>query len=225
MPTYLPHGQHLIIDSSYYVRRAQAPSCPTYSPSRKSFDIPSTCYLPTPRSYSPSDWSSLAENDQHWLKVRLRNSLQAGDLSSMPSWFPFLRRVPSSCPSSPASYQPYEFCQEFRTSSGGCVVTFLCSAAEEQLFTWRISLPSNRWQTESPPITLAQVQVHVSVMNTPYWRFMEKDPSVILRALSTSLELGVLITVAPRQLRSQEILYMATGMDGKQEILYSAQCQ
>ncbi|PBK88338.1 hypothetical protein ARMGADRAFT_430083 [Armillaria gallica] len=186
--------------------------------------MPSTCYFPSPRSYSPPDWSCLAENDQHWLKVRLRNSLQAGDLSSMPSWFPFLRLVPSSCPSSPASYQPYEFCQEFRTSSGGCAVTFSFSAAEEQLFTWRISLPSNRWQTESLPVTLAQVQVHASVTNTPYWRFMEKDPSVILRALSTSLELGVLITIAPRQLRSQEILYMATSMDGKQEILYSAQC-
>ncbi len=86
-----------------------------------------------------------------------------------------------------------------------------------------------RFDTEnasgSLPVTLAQVQVHASVMNTPYWRFMEKDPSVILRALSTSLELGVLITIAPRQLRSQEILYMATSMDGKQEILYSAQCQ
>lgn len=74
-------------------------------------------------------------------------------------------------------------------------------------------------------MTMAQVQVHRSVMNTPYWRFMEKDPSVILRALSTSLELGVLITIAPRQLFSQEISYMATSIDGKQEILYSAQCQ
>lgn len=79
--------------------------------------------------------------------------------------------------------------------------------------------------SESLPVTLAQVQVHASVMNTPYWRFMEKDPSVILRALSTSLELGVLIAIAPRQLCSQEILYVATSMDGKQEILYSAQCQ
>lgn len=225
MPTYLTRDQRLIIDPSYYVRRAQAPSCPTYSPARKAFDIPSTCYLPTPRSYSPPDWRCLAENDQHWLKVRLRNSLQAGDVSSMPSWFPFLRLVPSSCPSSPASYQSYEFCQEFRTSSGGCAVTFSFSAAEEQLFTWCISLPSNRLQTENLPVTLAQVQVHSSVMNTPYWRFMEKDPSVILRALSTSLELGVLITIVPRQLRSPEILYVATSMDGKQEIVYSAQCQ
>lgn len=78
---------------------------------------------------------------------------------------------------------------------------------------------------ENLPVTLAQVQVHSSVMNTPYWRFMEKDPSVILRALSTSLELGVLITIVPRQLRSPEILYVATSMDGKQEIVYSAQCQ
>ncbi|KAK0200062.1 hypothetical protein DFS33DRAFT_215613 [Desarmillaria ectypa] len=226
MPTYLKHGQRLIVDSSYYVRRAQAPSYPSaYSPSRKSFDISSTCSLPTPCSYSPPDWSCLPENDQHWLKVRLRNSLQAGDLSSMPSWFPFLRLVSSSCPSSPASYQPYEFRQEFPASSGGCVVTFSFSTAKEQLFTWWISLPSNRWQTESLPMTLAQVQVHTSVMNTPYWRFMGKDPSVILRALSTSLELGVLITIAPRQLRSQEILYVATSMDGKQEILYSTQCQ
>ncbi|KAK0458243.1 uncharacterized protein EV420DRAFT_386872 [Desarmillaria tabescens] len=242
MPTYLTHGQRLIIDSSNYVRRAQAPSYPSvYSPSRKSFDCPSTCSLPTPRSYSPPDWSCLPENDQHWLKVRLRNSLQAGDLSNMPSWFPLLRLVPSSCPSSPTSYQPYEFRQEFPTTSGGCAVTFSFSAVKEQLFTWRISLPSNRRQTgvlspfvnffdieyvsENLPMTLAQVQVHTSVMNTPYWRFMEKDPSVILRALSTSLELGVLITIAPMQLRSQEILYVATSMDGKQEVLYSAQCQ
>ncbi|KAG7440597.1 uncharacterized protein BT62DRAFT_577637 [Guyanagaster necrorhizus] len=226
MPTYLTHGQCLLIDSSYYLRRAQAPSCPSaHSPSRKVFDIPPSRSFPIPRSFSPPDWNCLPESDQHWLKVRLRNNLQAGDLSSMPSWFPFLRLMPSSCPSSPASYQSYEFRQEFPTSSGGCAVTFSFCAVQEQLFTWRIALPSSQWQTEGQPMTMAQVQVHRSVMNTPYWRFMEKDPSVILRALSTSLELGVLITIAPRQLFSQEISYMATSIDGKQEILYSAQCQ
>lgn len=69
-------------------------------------------------------------------------------------------------------------------------------------------------------MAIAQVQVHSSVQSTPYWHFLQKDPSVILQALSASLELGVLITVMLGGMESREIIFAATNTLGHREILH-----
>lgn len=82
-------------------------------------------------------------------------------------------------------------------------------------------------------IPVADVQVEPAVMNTPYGNKIKKDPSVILRALAISLELGVSVTLkfadatAPpssRGCKSAEwrpgtIVYIGTHDDGRQETL------
>ncbi|PBK65193.1 hypothetical protein ARMSODRAFT_1022615 [Armillaria solidipes] len=68
---------------------------------------------------------------------------------------------------------------------------------------------------EGQRMVISQVQVHSSVQSTPYRRFVQKDPSVILRALSASLELGVLITIMLGEIESREIrVFAATDTVG-----------
>lgn len=74
-----------------------------------------------------------------------------------------------------------------------------------------------------------------ALLNTSYGRFLRKTPTVLLRALSISLELGVPITItsldkpvlplmpyARTRDRWQigDVVYIGTTPDGRQEVLY-----
>jgi hypothetical protein len=70
-------------------------------------------------------------------------------------------------------------------------------------------------------------------MNTPYGQSIKKDPSIILRALAISLELGIIVTIKladttvlpsrgckTAQRRSGTIVYVGTHDDGHIETLF-----
>lgn len=76
---------------------------------------------------------------------------------------------------------------------------------------------------EDQRMVIAQVQVHSSMRSTPYWRFVQKDPSVILRALSAFLELGVLIIPRLHLRRYKHCL--ASGDLAFDEVLMNSHCK
>lgn len=82
-------------------------------------------------------------------------------------------------------------------------------------------------------VPLANVQVDPLVMNTPYGKFIRTNPSVILHALASSLELGVMVTITLKVPKhayklspcqwvdcTSYIIYIATANDGTSAILH-----
>lgn len=80
---------------------------------------------------------------------------------------------------------------------------------------------------------MAHVQVESDVMHTLYGKSIRKGPSIILRALAISLELGVQITIQlansaiplPRSgknypLRQDTVVYIGRQNDGREDILF-----
>ncbi|KAK0186819.1 hypothetical protein F5146DRAFT_1227379 [Armillaria mellea] len=200
------------LSSRHYFPHALTSICGPLSCRENSFDVLGTY---------PLDVGT----QKHWfeLKARLRNKLRTGGLCNIHSGFPFsLHPVSSS-----VRYEPYEIYEELFPSRRVFISFSPSNYATEQWFTWQISvcIDFGLWQTkmalEGQRMVIAQVQVHSSVQSTPYWRFVQKDPSVILRALSASLELGVLITIILGEMDTREIIFVGTNTVGHREILHS----
>ncbi|KAK0472712.1 hypothetical protein IW261DRAFT_1506515 [Armillaria novae-zelandiae] len=223
--TDLPRQPHF--SSRHYFPNEHTSICGPLSCRENSFDLLGTYSLdlsPPHRGRFRVSQSCLSDPQKHWieLKARLRNRLRTGGLCNIPSGFPF-----SLYPvSSPVRYEPYEVYEELFPSRRIFISFSPSNYANEQWFAWRISVcvDFGLWQTktafEGQRMVLAQVQMHSAVQSTPYWRFVQKDPSVILHALSASLELGVLITIMLGEMASREIIFVATNTLGHREILH-----
>lgn len=70
------------------------------------------------------------------------------------------------------------------------------------------------------------MRVDTQVMNTVYGKYIERDPRIILRALSISLELGLLVTITLENSGDcsglYSIIYMGTANNGRRSILFNA---
>ncbi|KAL0959574.1 hypothetical protein HGRIS_011284 [Hohenbuehelia grisea] len=131
---------------------------------------------------------------------------------------------------------PVEAIVSFNYSSGSCGRRSKAS----QYLTWNIHIPGPGYhpaRKHCPTSPIAHVQIDAALMNMPFGRFVRKSPNVVLHALSTSLELGVPITicvldqyVAPLMAYSRtasewqlgDVAYLATRPDGRQEVLHVA---
>ncbi|KAJ7888909.1 hypothetical protein B0H14DRAFT_3429890 [Mycena olivaceomarginata] len=81
--------------------------------------------------------------------------------------------------------------------------------------------------TPSPAkLPTAHVRVDAQVMNTAYGKHIEGDPRIILRALSISLELGLLVTVSLEHRDDYpgtfSVLYIGTANNGRRSVLFNA---
>ncbi|KAF7334047.1 hypothetical protein MVEN_02310300 [Mycena venus] len=82
--------------------------------------------------------------------------------------------------------------------------------------------------TCGPPLPVAHVRVDTEVMNTIYGRYIERDPRIILRALSISLELGLLITITLDDCghcsgQHSSVVYIGTANNGRRSLLLNAE--
>ncbi|KAF8068682.1 hypothetical protein FPV67DRAFT_1668757 [Lyophyllum atratum] len=161
-------------------------------------------------------------------KAQLRNRLNSCRLSNMPAGFPF-SYTHDGHGYSRLSYDSYEFREELTPSHRShsrhnphAVIAFKSPSPRDknQYLTWQAYLPSpdaaylrNSHKTQ----TVAQVQIDPSVTRTPFWASLMNDPSVILRALGISLELGVLLTIHLSDSRSGDVMYTITHKDGRQQ--------
>ncbi|KAJ6609069.1 hypothetical protein B0H10DRAFT_2065799 [Mycena sp. CBHHK59/15] len=204
----------------YYARRTTAFASPTSSP------LESPVY------------GIVAPAEQVDMKVQLRNRLNSGRLSNMPAGFPFRHTVDGR--GTPGiSYDAYEFREELQ-SAARCTghlaanVSFSKGGAarcKKTYLSWTAHLPQLDLQPYSPgppvKVPVAQVRVDNEVMNSTYGRYIEKDPRIILRALSISLELGLLVTITFEECddltsRYRNVIYIGTANNGRRSVIYTA---
>ncbi|KAJ6557888.1 hypothetical protein B0H19DRAFT_1070490 [Mycena capillaripes] len=199
------------------------------------FSSPSSSPLESPV------YGIVAPDEQLDTKVQLRNRLNSGHLSNMPAGFPFRHVMdPSGTPR--ISYDSYEFREELRSDprcSGHLAahVSFMTENADTRSYrskkdylSWCAHLPKldSRPYTRGPPpkVTVAHVRVDTQVMNTAYGKYIEQDPRIMLRALSISLELGLLVTITLENLGDgsglNSIVYIGTANNGRRSILFNA---
>ncbi|KAJ8693932.1 hypothetical protein PTI98_008874 [Pleurotus ostreatus] len=180
--------------------------------------------------------------------VQLRNRLANGALENMPAGFPFHYSM-SGCGTPLLSYESYEF-REFLSPAGRrpstrphVTISFHNPGSQlrhgsPRYLTWSVhttqySSALSRKEYSKTPAAL--VKLDPALLNTSYGRFLRKTPTVLLRALSISLELGVPITItsldkpvlplmpyARTRDRWQigDVVYIGTTPDGRQEVLY-----
>ncbi|KAK0454152.1 uncharacterized protein EV420DRAFT_1645376 [Desarmillaria tabescens] len=191
--------------------------------------------------YRPS-FPTLAEQGQ--IKCQLRNRLRGGlsTMTSLPEDFPFchgVRKHEKTKTEFVSTDLSFEFQEVFNVSTPGgygskwsVVVSFSDPRASGSPFCWRIHYPRSSRNSMKPPVPIAQVNVHQSVIHsTSYGRFIRKDPTVILQALSMSLELGVLVNISQlspstyvSDSESITIIYTGTSTTGEQTLLHSVIC-
>ncbi|KAJ7734585.1 hypothetical protein DFH07DRAFT_1065253 [Mycena maculata] len=196
------------------------------------FSSPSSSPLESPV------YGVVSPNEQLDTKVQLRNWLNNGRLSNMPVGFPF-RHVMDARGTPRISYDPYEFREELRSESRcsghlAAHVSFAPSAAgrsKKEYLSWSATLPKLdlRPYTCGPPpkAPVAHVRVDTEVMNTEYGKHIERDPRIILRALSVSLELGLLVTVTLEECgdcsgQYWNVIYIGTANNGRRSLLFNA---
>ncbi|KAJ7108762.1 hypothetical protein C8R44DRAFT_803528 [Mycena epipterygia] len=175
-------------------------------------------------------------------KVQLRNRLTSGHLSNMPVGFPF-RHVMDGRGTPRISYDAYEFREELRSESRcsgnfAAYVSFTTASADvrhsrskKEYMSWcaHLSKLDLRPYTRGSPakVPVAHVRVDTQVMNTVYGKYIEQDPRIILRALSISLELGLLVTITiddsgDYQNQFSNVVYIGTANNGRRSILFNA---
>ncbi|GLB45215.1 hypothetical protein LshimejAT787_2001200 [Lyophyllum shimeji] len=199
--------------------------------------MPRTAPIPSIQCYSYHPFQdSLATKSRHselgntdYFKAQLRNRLNSCKLPNMPVGFPF-SHVHDGYGFSRLSYDSYEFHEDLTSHSHRsqsrhhpqATIAFKNTSSRDKVsyLTWQIYLPSpdaaylRHLQNRQ---AVAHVQVDPAVTRTPFWKSLLNDPSVILRALGLSLELGALLTIHPSRSRPGEIVYTITHKDGRQE--------
>ncbi|KAJ6582979.1 hypothetical protein DFH09DRAFT_1275376 [Mycena vulgaris] len=185
----------------------------------------------------------VSPDEQLDTKVQLRNRLNSGRLSNMPVGFPF-RHVMDSRGTPHITYDPYEFREELRSDSRctghlSAHVSFTTTNADmirtkKDYLSWSAYLPKLDFTpyTRGPPalaakVPVAHVRVDTAVMNTTYGKHIERDPRIILRALSISLELGLLVTITIEdygdcQGQFSNVIYVGTANNGRRSLLFTA---
>ncbi|KAJ7109637.1 hypothetical protein C8R43DRAFT_1161502 [Mycena crocata] len=183
----------------------------------------------------------IVASDEHLdTKVQLRNRLKGGHMSNMPVGFPF-RQVMDGRGNTRISYDSYEFREELRSDARctghlAAYVVFMGGAdaqpcySKKEYLSWSALLPKLdlRPYSRGPPakVPVAHVRVNTNVMNTVYGKHIERDPRIILRALSVSLELGLLVTITLEESAEcsgyYNILYTGTANNGRRSLLFSA---
>ncbi|KAJ7449085.1 hypothetical protein B0H11DRAFT_2247387 [Mycena galericulata] len=198
--------------------------------------------------YSPSNsplespvYGVVSPDEQLDTKVQLRNRLNSGHLSNMPVGFPFQHIMDHRRGTPQISYDPYEFREELRSQhrcSGNLAayVSFTPASADsrhskKEYLSWSATLPKVdlRPYSRGPPpkAPVAHVRVDTQVMNTAYGKHIERDPRIILRALSVSLELGLLVTITLEDCgdcsgQYSNVIYIGTANNGRRSILFNA---
>ncbi|TFK37989.1 hypothetical protein BDQ12DRAFT_735910 [Crucibulum laeve] len=185
-------------------------------------------------------------------RVQLRNKLNSGRLYNMPGAFPF-NYVYDGHGSAHMSYYSYEFKEELRSPTTRDRArrqnaTFSFSnpshhplGRKAEPLTWRIYLPHETSSSHSSgKAVVAQVKVEPEVLTTTYGKNLMAGPQLMLRALSISLELGLVITISMTnslskhkssrpssrpsyhsQWRDGTVLYLGSRDDNsEQEVLY-----
>ncbi|KAF7372021.1 hypothetical protein MVEN_00060300 [Mycena venus] len=182
----------------------------------------------------------VAPAEQLDTKVQLWARLRNGQLSNMPVGFPF-RHVMSGRAIPQISFDPYEFREEldFKSRCSGHLaaqVAFTPAASgsrhsKKKYLSWCATLPKLdlRPYTRGPPpkVPVAHVRVDTEVMNTMYGAYIERDPRIILRALSISLELGLLVTITLDDCghcsgQYSSVVYIGTANNGRRSLLLNA---
>ncbi|KAJ7665921.1 hypothetical protein DFH06DRAFT_1086297 [Mycena polygramma] len=195
------------------------------------FSSPSSSPLESPV------YGVVAQDEQLDTKVQLRNRLNSGHLSNMPAGFPF-RHVVDSRGGLRTSYDPYDFREELRFNSRcsgqlAAHVSFMTEDADarpcrskKDYFSWCAHLPKLDLRPHTPKVPVAHVRVDTQVMNTVYGKHIERDPRIILRALSVSLELGLLVTITIENAGDcsglHSIVYIGTANNGRRSVLFNA---
>ncbi|KAJ7032054.1 hypothetical protein C8F04DRAFT_1396951 [Mycena alexandri] len=199
------------------------------------FSSPSSSPLESPV------YGIVTPDEQLDTKVQLRNRLNSGRLSNMPSGFPF-RHVMDSRGTTHISYDPYEFREELRADSRcnghfAAYISFTTAAAESRptrskkdWLSWTAHLPKLDLRPysrgPSPKVPVAHVRVDPRVLNTVYGKYIERDPRIILRALSISLELGLLVTITLEDCGNcsglYSVIYIGTANNGHRSLLHTA---
>ncbi|KAJ7697591.1 hypothetical protein B0H17DRAFT_1130204 [Mycena rosella] len=189
------------------------------------FSSPSSSPLESPV------YGVVSPGEQLDTKVQLRNRLNSGRLSNMPVGFPF-RHIMDGRGTPHIAYDSYEFREELNSSSRctgtlSAHVSFTTESADvrskKEYLSWTAHLPKLDLRPSSrgppPKVPVAHVRVATAVMNTVYGKYIERDPRIVLRALSVSLELGLLVTITiedygdcPDQFSN--VVYIGTANNG-----------
>ncbi|KIM37220.1 hypothetical protein M413DRAFT_31144 [Hebeloma cylindrosporum] len=171
------------------------------------------------------------------VKTALRRLLNENKVRNMPVGFPF-HVTAQNYDEVRLSHGPYEFKEYFSTSdtrsSRSHCATFSYALSRSGMMTWRITVPGQSTDRRELPReeTLAQVQLHPMALETaPFGIEFMIRPQILLQALSTSLEVGGLVTIqiANEKTRiycrdkhiyysSGEILFVSTDHLGQHEI-------
>jgi len=251
MTCYAPSTIPKIIYGSYVSPRPYCPAPGLAQVYTRAYGAP-----PKPR-VGTVIYEGAHEDDLSRVRTSLRQLLNENKLRNMPVGFPFHVRAQNS-DEIRLSHAPYEFKEYFATSdnrSRSRCATFSYSLSRSGMMTWRITAPGrqssdgrdcefyfdNRFSYVSQPgsyfignETLAQVQLHPMVLETAAFgiEFMTR-PKILLQALSTSLEVGKMITIqiANDKTRifcrskhiyytSGEILFVSTDHLGQHEVVF-----
>ncbi|KAJ7735768.1 hypothetical protein B0H16DRAFT_1575315 [Mycena metata] len=202
------------------------------------FSSPSSSPLESPV------YGIVTPDEQLDAKVQLYNRLNSGRLSNMPSGFPFRHVMSPRGMSTSISYEPYEFREDLRADSRcsgnfAAYVSFTTAAAESRptrskkdWLSWTAHLPKldlrpySRGPSRKPKVPVAHVRVDPRVLDTVYGKYIERDPRIILRALSISLELGLLVTITLEDCGKRSglysVIYMGTANNGHRSIIHRA---
>ncbi|KAJ7443807.1 hypothetical protein FB451DRAFT_77890 [Mycena latifolia] len=198
------------------------------------FSSPSSSPLESPV------YGVVSPDEQLDTKVQLRNRLNSGRLSNMPVGFPF-RHVMDARGKPHIAYDSYEFREELLfpsrcTGNLSAYVSFTpetadVSRSKKEYLSWNAYLPKldlrPHCRGPSPKVPVAHVRVNTAVMNTVYGKYLERDPRIILRALSISLELGLLVTITLDDSgdcsgQFSNVIYTGTANNGRKSLLFSA---
>ncbi|KAG5651649.1 hypothetical protein H0H81_007959 [Sphagnurus paluster] len=139
----------------------------------------------------------------------------------MPQGFPFKRTHDCRRGVAYSSYESFDFLEDLAPSSSRqqyrANISFRRASPRDRLpyFTWQahLSSPDGYFRKEQHPA--AHVQIHHSVENVKaFWNTLRDDPSVIMRALALSLELGALVTIDRAEPSSNTIIYNIIRTNG-----------
>ncbi|KAJ6487697.1 hypothetical protein C8R45DRAFT_254430 [Mycena sanguinolenta] len=181
----------------------------------------------------------VSPDEQLDMKMQLHDRLSGGRLSNMPAGFPFRhvmdpRGTPRIC------YDPYEFREELRSPRrNGRNLSAHVSFFHENAVPYVSKNSYLSWcahaskldllpYTRGPPpkVPAAHVRVDTRVMDTAYGKYIERDPQIILHALSISLELGLLVTITAQKCDDAadlySIIYIGTANNGRQSVVFNA---
>ncbi|KAF8162512.1 hypothetical protein K438DRAFT_1942097 [Mycena galopus ATCC 62051] len=197
---------------------------------------PLDCSSPSSSPLESPIYGVVTPDEQLDTKLQLHNRLSSGHLTNMPAGFPF-RHVTDPRGTPRICYDPYEFREELRSDSrrNGNLAAYVSFTHENYLskrnyLSWCAHLPKLDLlpYTRGPPpkVSIAHVRVDSRVMDTVYGKYIERDPRIILRALSISLELGLLVTISPEKCSDcsglTSIIYIGTANNGRQSVLFNA---